>query len=188
MRRYKPQRERMIYGALEGFGEAPPKGSRSRTMCASRKLPFQWLRIDPCITRPPVRHLPPVRSSADAGRLFHEAVGFANRGVEYVMVMALDVKNVPTGISVAHIGGRAFSMVDPSVIFQPVVLTNASGFILAHNHPSGETAPSEEDHAMMRKLAVGAKYVGVRLLDALILTDDGRVFSFLDSGVLPSGD
>jgi DNA repair protein RadC len=186
-RRYTQQRERVIYGALGGFGEAPPKGSRSRTMCASRKMPFKWLRIDPCVTRPPVRHLPPVRTSADAARLFHETVGFANSGVEYAMVMALDIKNVPTGIAVAHIGGRAFSMIDPTVVFQPVVLTNASGFILAHNHPSGSTEPSEADGEMIQKLATGARYVGVRLVDALILTDDGKLFSFLDAGILPSG-
>lgn len=61
------------------------------------------------------------------------------------------------------------------------MLVGASSIILAHNHPSGSTAPSSEDYAVTEKLKKAAEYVGVALLDHVIVTDDPNLYySFME--------
>jgi DNA repair protein RadC len=188
--RYRTPHEIIIMSpGLSGLEAAQVKAvrrRRKRNVCASDRLRFKWLRIDPCVSLPDdADELPPITSSRDAVRILHDSVGFAGRGVEYAMVLSLDSKNRPTSVAVSHIGGRASSLVEPSVVFQPPILSNAVGFIFAHNHPSGSAEPSAEDLKMTRKLQQGARLVGLTLLDALVVTDDVGVYtSFLDAGLL----
>lgn len=49
----------------------------------------------------------------------------------------------------------------------------ASGFVLVHNHPSGDSQPSPEDLAFTRRLAGAAAIVGMPLLDHVVVTRDG---------------
>jgi DNA repair protein RadC len=173
---------------LGGF-EAAEVRRRRKTICASQKFPFQWMRIDPCISRPEIgpTELPAIHSSRDASKLLHESVDFAGRMREFAIVLCMDGKNRPLAIAVPHIGGVAFSVVDPRSVLQPAILVGASGVIFAHNHPSGEPRPSEEDIVLTRRIRQGAKLVALELTDMLVLTDDPKVyFSFLDSGMMPS--
>ncbi len=60
---------------------------------------------------------------------------------------------------------------------------NASGMIAAHNHPSGMAEPSESDRLLTRDLMVAALPLGLRMLDHVIISEEGT-FSFADSGLL----
>ncbi len=59
----------------------------------------------------------------------------------------------------------------------------ASGFILAHNHPSGDPTPSAYDRELTQAVKAAAATVGLRFLDHLIIGDD-TPFSFKASGLL----
>jgi DNA repair protein RadC len=59
----------------------------------------------------------------------------------------------------------------------------ASGLILAHNHPGGDPAPSLQDREITRRIASSARELGLRVLDHLIVTES-RHFSFQDAGLL----
>jgi DNA repair protein RadC len=60
---------------------------------------------------------------------------------------------------------------------------NASGFIAAHNHPSGAAEPSESDRLLTKDIIAAARPLGLRLLDHVIVGEDA-VYSFADSGLL----
>ena len=59
----------------------------------------------------------------------------------------------------------------------------ASGLILAHNHPGGDPSPSVQDRDLTRRIAHSAKELGLRVLDHLIVAEKGH-FSFQDAGLL----
>lgn len=71
----------------------------------------------------------------------------------------------------------------PRDILQPVVRDGASGFVLVHNHPSGDPRPSPEDINLTRGLQLAAASVGVPLLDHVIVGRDGSA-SLLALGFL----
>jgi DNA repair protein RadC len=60
----------------------------------------------------------------------------------------------------------------------------ASGFVLVHNHPSGDPSPSEEDLAFTRAVVEGAATIGTPLLDHVIVARR-QSMSMLEAGVLP---
>jgi len=59
----------------------------------------------------------------------------------------------------------------------------ASGLILAHNHPGGDPSPSVQDRELTRRIARAAEELGLRVLDHLIVTES-KHFSFQDAGLL----
>lgn len=80
-------------------------------------------------------------------------------------------------------GGVAGTVADPRIIFCAALKVLACGLILAHNHPSGQLRPSEEDIRLTRKLADGARLLDIRVQDHVILSRHGY-YSFADSGLL----
>lgn len=80
-------------------------------------------------------------------------------------------------------GGMTSLVIQPGDILRHALRLNASGLILAHNHPSGDTSPSHEDRKSTEQIAKAAGLMGVRLLDHVII---GRqeFYSFRRSGLL----
>jgi DNA repair protein RadC len=72
-------------------------------------------------------------------------------------------------------------LVHPREVFKPLILMNAAAWMCAHNHPSGDPTPSQEDRVLTSRLRQGAELLGIGLLDHLILTD-ARYYSFADQG------
>lgn len=80
-----------------------------------------------------------------------------------------------------HIGGLDCSQVDPRLVFAVALQTASVAILVAHNHPSGSLVPSEQDKVVTRRLAQGAKLLGLRLLDHLIVNREGH-YSFAAAG------
>lgn len=91
---------------------------------------------------------------------------------ESVYAMYLDRANKVLGFAQISTGGVAGSVVDPKIVFQYALLLNASGLILAHNHPSGNLKPSKSDINLTEKIRKGAKLLDIDLLDHLIITSE----------------
>jgi len=66
-------------------------------------------------------------------------------------------------------------------VFKPLILMNAAGWICAHNHPSGDVTPSQEDRVLTKRLQEAGQLLGLNLLDHLILADE-NLYSFADQG------
>lgn len=80
-------------------------------------------------------------------------------------------------------GGICGTIVDPRIILKYVIDTFASGVILAHNHPSGNTQPSESDIQVTERIKEVLKLINVDILDHLILTETSH-FSFASEDML----
>jgi len=80
-------------------------------------------------------------------------------------------------------GGTAGTVADPKIVFKLAVDNLASGLILAHNHPSGETTASQADINLTQKIKEAGKLLEIQVLDHLILAGQ-KYFSFADEGIL----
>jgi DNA repair protein RadC len=80
-------------------------------------------------------------------------------------------------------GGMAGTVVDPKKIFKLALDFNASSVILAHNHPSGNLKPSDNDIKLTKKLQEAGKALDIPVLDHVIAGND-NYFSFADEGML----
>jgi DNA repair protein RadC len=80
-------------------------------------------------------------------------------------------------------GGVSGTVADPKLIFKSALENLASGVILIHNHPSGNTKPSTADIQLTNKMKEGGKFLEITVLDHIIFTDKAY-FSFSDEGML----
>ena len=108
---------------------------------------------------------------------------FAHAAIESFVALLVDSKNRPIGERVICSGGPSHCPVDPAQVFRTVLQESAHGVIFAHNHPSGDPSPSEQDLALTHRLVAGAKLLGIRILDHIIL-GHGDHYSFALAGVL----
>ena len=103
---------------------------------------------------------------------------------EQFLVVMLDGKNKPIGINVVSVGTLTASLIHPREVFKPAILSSAAAVIFVHNHPSGDAEPSFEDRAVTKRLCEGGTLLGIKVLDHVILGEEGRRYSFADHGEL----
>lgn len=122
-----------------------------------------------------------VHSSKDA---FHWMKPyFADLQHEEFHILLLNRKNDIIASTPISQGGIAGTVVDGKMVFKKALDFKASYIILAHNHPSGNLKPSEQDLQLTRKLVSFGKMIDLPVVDHLIFTDNSY-FSFADNGEL----
>lgn len=124
-----------------------------------------------------------VSSSRDLYPILREY--YARHDREEMLVVLLDAKHKIVGINSVSVGSLTLSIVHPRETFKAAIVGNCSAIILAHNHPSGDPAPSHEDRVLTERLAKGGEILGIPVLDHLVI-GDGRYVSFADQGWMPS--
>lgn len=102
---------------------------------------------------------------------------------EQVIVLYINRANNVIGYYRHSTGGVTSAIMDVKLIVSTALKSLSSSMILAHNHPSGNLLPSENDRAITSKIKKAAEAVDVQLLDHLIITKDG-FYSFADEGML----
>jgi DNA repair protein RadC len=102
---------------------------------------------------------------------------------ETFAVLYLDDQHRALSFEPLFRGSANQAPVYPRVVAQRALLLNATGLIVAHQHPSGMTEPSDADRAMTETLKTALSTVDVRLLDHLII-GQGKPFSFAERGLL----
>ena len=102
---------------------------------------------------------------------------------ELFYVIYLNRANKVLGVSKVSEGGCSGTVADGKIMFQGALLCNAQGMILAHNHPSGNLNPSNEDLKLTRRVAEAGKILDINLLDHVIITKDGYC-SLADKGLI----
>lgn len=73
-------------------------------------------------------------------------------------------------------------LIHPREIFIAAIKDRASAIIIAHNHPSGNLDPSQEDKEVCKRMVDAGKIIGIEVLDCLIITQNGY-YSFLEEGL-----
>jgi DNA repair protein RadC len=94
----------------------------------------------------------------------------ANR--EHFVGFYLNTRNQVLRREVISIGSLNASIVHPREVFTPAIALSAANLILAHNHPSGDPSPSEEDLAITRRLVDAGRLLGIDVLDHVIVCRD----------------
>ncbi len=90
---------------------------------------------------------------------------------EHFVVLYLNVKNDVLHKKTIFIGSLNSSIVHPREVYKEAVKHSAASIICAHNHPSGQPNPSQEDIEVTKKLAEAGSMMGVGLLDHIIIGD-----------------
>ncbi len=103
--------------------------------------------------------------------------------LEQSKILLLNRSNQVLGISHLSTGGTSGTVVDPKQVFAVALKANASGIILAHNHPSGSLCSSDADDKITQKLYKAGKLLDIEVLDHLIITKEGY-YSFAETGRL----
>lgn len=130
------------------------------------------------------------REKIDSPERVFQLLGTEMRSLskESLRVVLLDTRYQLMRVEEISRGTVNESIAHPRDIFEPVVTAVAYAFVLVHNHPSGDPAPSEADRRLTTRLAEGARLLQVQMLDHVILgwADNGRSpwFSFKQAGLL----
>jgi DNA repair protein RadC len=128
----------------------------------------------------------PVLSSSTTPNQSIEDMKFFNQEVLRVILLDTRYRHIST-LEITK-GSINESLAHPRDIFRPVIGQSAFAFVLAHNHPSGNPAPSEADIRLTRRLAEGAQILQINMLDHVIVGQsfEGRpgYFSFKEAGLI----
>ena len=89
---------------------------------------------------------------------------------QFVCIM-LDTKLKLIGANIVSVGVLDASLVHPREAFRAAIIANASAVIFAHNHPSGDCAPSREDMSVLEQMELAGKQLGINVLDSIIVND-----------------
>jgi DNA repair protein RadC len=129
-----------------------------------------------------------LRPKIDSSRQVYEVfVQVWDKGLieftEEFKVMLLSRANRVLGIVTISSGGTAGTVVDIKLVYAAAIKANASSIILAHNHPSGNLMPSEQDKRLTQRVKEAGRILDIPVLDHVIMTVDGY-YSFGDEGEL----
>ncbi len=90
---------------------------------------------------------------------------------EHFVVFYLDSRNQEIQREVISVGTLNESLVHPREVFENAIKNNAASIILAHNHPSGDTEPSQADIEITKKLIHAGKILDIKIIDHIIVTE-----------------
>ncbi|MBO8155929.1 MAG: DNA repair protein RadC [Bacillaceae bacterium] len=102
---------------------------------------------------------------------------------EHFVALFLNTKNQVIHQQTIFIGSLNASIVHPREVFKEAVKRSAASIICAHNHPSGDPTPSQEDIHVTKRLAECGKVLGIELLDHLVI-GDRKFVSLKEKGYL----
>lgn len=129
--------------------------------------PSRCLACDRVAYRPGPGDRPEVTSPEAAAALLVPHLADADR--ERCVAALVDTKHRLLEVVVVSVGSLSHTFMAPREVFRDALLANAAALVLAHNHPSGDPAPSRDDELLTRRLVRAGELVGIDLLDHLVV-------------------
>lgn len=126
---------------------------------------------------------PSITSSKDAAdylRTIWEDIEYCER----FYMLLLSRANRIIGSCLISIGSVSGTVADPKKIMQTALKGNASAIIIAHNHPSGNCKPSNNDTQLTNRLKEAGRFLDLPVLDHVILGTEDDYYSYADEGML----
>ena len=121
-----------------------------------------------------------VRDSKDVAKVFLDLLALEDKidqEKEHFYVMHLDIRSRVKLVELVSLGTLTASLVHPRETFRRAVMQGSASIIVAHNHPSDEVEPSDEDTKTTKLLHEAGNILGIKLLDHIIFTND-KFYSF----------
>ncbi len=100
---------------------------------------------------------------------------------EHFYIIILNSRNY--SVAEISVGSLNASIVHPREVFSEAIKNKAASVIFAHNHPSGDSEPSEDDLIITKRLIKAGKILGIEIIDHIIVTKNGFL-SFKEKGIL----
>ena len=102
---------------------------------------------------------------------------------EYFVVFYLDIRNQIIKREIISIGSLNASLVHPREVFEPAIKNNTAQIILSHNHPSGDSHPSDDDLRLTTRLIKAGEILGIEIIDHVIVTEK-KYFSMKENKII----
>lgn len=103
---------------------------------------------------------------------------------EKVYILGTNCKYTHANLFELSKGNSNTSICDAFTIYQRLLLSNSTTFVMIHNHPSGDLTPSREDVKTSKKLKELAKTMGIIFADSIIIGKDNNYNSLVENGYL----
>lgn len=123
-----------------------------------------------------------ISNPLDAVKIIKAYIGDSDR--ENFVIVCLDTRNNITAIHTVSVGNINSTIVHPREVFKIAILANSNSIIIAHNHPSGDPSPSEEDKEMTKRMIDAGDILGIQVLDHIITGDDATYISLKENGLM----
>ena len=92
---------------------------------------------------------------------------------EHFVIFCLNTRGCAIHRQLVSLGTLNATMVHPREVFYHAIVHNAASIILAHNHPSGDSTPSDEDMAITQRLVHAGALLGIDVVDHVIVAEGG---------------
>jgi len=115
--------------------------------------------------------------------VFDRLIEYRDKKKEHFVIFYLDSRNQEIKREIISVGSLNANLVHPREVFEPAVRNLVAQIILAHNHPSGDPEPSEDDLEMTKRLVESGKILGIEVVDHIIITKTGFM-SFKEKGLI----
>ncbi len=135
---------------------------KSTSILASIELVTRALNKSP--------HTLPIISSPEAA--LDQLSEYRSVKKEHFVALYLNARNELIHKETISIGTLTRSLVHPREVFAPALLHSAASILVAHNHPSGDTTPSDDDLLITKRILEAGNLLGISLYDHLIVTKD----------------
>jgi DNA repair protein RadC len=125
-----------------------------------------------------------VHGAEEVAKVFQDILALEDKieqEKEHYYVMHLNIRSQVMMVELVTVGTLTSSLVHPRETFRRAVMAGAASIIIAHNHPSGEVDPSDEDMKVTRVMLDAGNILGITMLDHIIFTKDDY-FSFKRNG------
>lgn len=114
--------------------------------------------------------------------MMNKVFDMQNLAEEYLYMIACNSKQKVLGVFEISHGTVNASLINPREIFIRALLCGATNIILTHNHPSGNSCPSQEDNKVTRRIKECCELMGISLLDHIVIGDN--YYSFKQKGMM----
>lgn len=123
-----------------------------------------------------------LRSSREVGEYLIHAMRDLKR--EVFMVILLDASYGIIDTQIVAEGSLTTNIIHPRELIKLALENHAAAIVIAHNHPSGNLTPSNEDRKLTRNLYLALTFANIQLLDHLVIGAKEQPFSFADHGLM----
>lgn len=147
--------------------------AKATTLLAAFELARRALEVNDA-------NLPTINNAKDAAAQLSDIRDLKK---EHFVVLYLNAKNQLVHKDTISMGTLNANLVHPREVFEPALKNSAAQIVAAHNHPSGDPKPSEDDLEITKRLTEAGKMMGVEMMDHIIVSKNGH-FSFKEEKLL----
>ena len=113
-----------------------------------------------------------IKTPSDIVALINKYEQYDLSPTEKVVLIGLNTKNQVNIYTEVATGGTNYANFNMNDLFKPLLLSNCTRFILAHNHPSGDATPSGYDKKMTNQIKTASAILGLEFLDHIVIGED----------------